>query len=397
MRILHVVPTYLPAVRYGGPIFAVHSLCRALASRGHGIEVFTTNVNGRANSDVPIGVPVDLDGVQIRYFSSKFLRRLSWAPSLAHALNPGIRRFDVVHLHSVFLWPTWVAARSAKKANVPYLVSPRGMMVKELIGRRNRTIKSTWLRLIEKSNLERASAVHVTSELEAAELQRFNWRFPRVVTISNGVSEPDETKDGCRLSMDIEEAADSQPLVLYFGRLSWKKGLDRLLRAFALTRNGVLVIGGTDDEKLAPRLRHLATELRISDRVKIVPRTISNHDKEYLFAAAKLFVLSSYSENFGNTVLDAMRRGLPVVVTPEVGAAEIVRDAGGGIITSGDSESLSEAINRLIENPALARTLGDAGKQHVQAHYGWPRIAAEMEELYESIRLPVSGVDEAIH
>src|SRR5262249_2892122 len=69
MRILHVVPTYLPAVRYGGPIFAVHGLCRALARRGHHVEVFTTNVDGSGASPVPLGEPVDLDGVQIRYFS----------------------------------------------------------------------------------------------------------------------------------------------------------------------------------------------------------------------------------------------------------------------------------------------------------------------------------------
>jgi glycosyltransferase involved in cell wall biosynthesis len=390
MRILHVVPTYLPAVRYGGPIFAVHGLCRALVSRGHEIEVLTTNVNGRANSVVPLGVPVDLDGVQVKYFSSKCLRRLSWAPSLAHALKHDISRFDVVHLHSVFLWPTWAAARAAMKANVPYLISPRGMLVKELIGRRNRIVKSAWLRLIEKSNVEHAAVVHVTSELEATELQRFNWRLPKVVNISNGVDEPEATKDGSELSEDIKAFADGQPLVLYFGRLSWKKGLDRLLKAFALTRFGLLVIAGTDDENLVPRLQQLAAELQIADRVKFLPRTILGCDKEYLFAASRLFVLASYSENFGNAVLEAMRRAVPVVVTPEVGAAEIVRKAGGGFVTPGDPKPLSEAISRLLENSVLARTVGEAGQRYVQEHYGWPRVAAEMEELYESVRSPGS-------
>src|SRR5579862_1891032 len=175
MRILHVSPTYLPAVRYGGPIFAVHSLCRALALRGHDVEVFTTNIDGSGKSDVPTRVPVLLDGVQITYFSSTFLRRLSWAPTLAQSLKREISKFDLVHLQSVFLWPTWAAARLAREAHVPYLISPRGMLVKELIGRRSRLIKSAWLSLIEKNNVERASAVHVTSELEAAELERFKW------------------------------------------------------------------------------------------------------------------------------------------------------------------------------------------------------------------------------
>ena len=54
MRILHVVPTYLPARRYGGPIVAVHGLCKALAARGHDVAVITTNVDGDATLDVPV-------------------------------------------------------------------------------------------------------------------------------------------------------------------------------------------------------------------------------------------------------------------------------------------------------------------------------------------------------
>ena len=77
MNILYVVPTYLPATRYGGPIFAVHGLARALVERGHRVDVFTTNVDGDGESDVPLRERVDLDGVGVHYFSSP-LRRLYW-------------------------------------------------------------------------------------------------------------------------------------------------------------------------------------------------------------------------------------------------------------------------------------------------------------------------------
>src|SRR5262249_13257793 len=124
MRILHVVPTYLPATRYGGPIFAVHGLCCALAARGHEVEVFTTNVDGPTDSDVPRDTPVRLGNVQVRYFPSSHLRRLYWSPPLARAISAQINNFEIVHLHSVFLWPTWAAARSARKFKVPYVISP---------------------------------------------------------------------------------------------------------------------------------------------------------------------------------------------------------------------------------------------------------------------------------
>jgi len=294
--------------------------------------------------------------------------------------------FDVLHLHSVFLWPTWAAARSARKARVPYLVSPRGMLVKELIERRNRFVKSAWIKLIEKSNLERASTIHVTSELEAAELARFNWQLPPAVTIPNGVDDPDVIAGGEELSPDVRESAKDQPLVLFLGRLSWKKGLDRLLKAFSLTADGTLAIVGTDDEGLVRQLQHLAESLRISDRVRFLPRTVLGRDKEHLFAAARLFVLQSYSENFGNTVLEAMRRGVPVVATPEVGASEVVRQAESGIVAHGEPEPLGEAIDRLVNDAELASAMGEAGRRCVLHQYSWPHIAARMEELYQRLQ-----------
>src|ERR1700758_2509415 len=149
LRVLHVVPTYFPAIRYGGPIFAVHGLCRALAARGHRIEVFTTNVDGPNDSAVPLGTPVALDSVHVSYFPSTNFRRLYWSPQLGRALKAELPKFTVVHLHSVFLWPTWAAARIARKARIPYVISPRGMLVKEMIERRSRLAKSAWLGLIE--------------------------------------------------------------------------------------------------------------------------------------------------------------------------------------------------------------------------------------------------------
>jgi hypothetical protein len=105
---------------------------------------------------------------------------------------------------------------------VPYLISPRGMLVKELIARRNRFIKSAWLKLIERSNLEQAAVIHVTSELEAKELSRFEWQLPKVVSVSNGVEDP-ETTSRAMLSKDVEKLVDGPPYVLFLGRLSWKR------------------------------------------------------------------------------------------------------------------------------------------------------------------------------
>jgi glycosyltransferase involved in cell wall biosynthesis len=86
-------------------------------------------------------------------------------------------------------------------------------------------------------------------------------------------------------------------------------------------------------------------------------------------------------------VLEAMQSGRPVVVTPEVGAAEIVRAAGGGIIADGDPASFGAAIDRLLADRGLADVMGAAGRRYVHANLSWTSVAADMEALYETIRV----------
>jgi glycosyltransferase involved in cell wall biosynthesis len=345
--------------------------------------VCTTNVDGPHDSDVPLGEPVWLDGVKVRYFLSSGFRRLFRAPAMGRALDLDIETYDVVHLHCLYQWPTWAAARAARARNVPYVLSPRGMLVKSLIRQRSFVAKSLWIALIERRNIERAAAVHVTSVLEAAELGRYGWSMPPLVIVPNGVDEPFNLPDS--IAPDVIAATSGGPVVLYLGRLSWKKGLERLLLAFARNPTGILVIAGTDDEGLGPRLAALAQDLRIGENVRIVPRTVRGADKEHLYAAARVFVVPSLSENFGNTVLEAMRRRLPVVTTPDVGAAAIVRMADAGIVTDGTLAALSAAITRLVSDPLLARAMGAAGQRHVAEQYTWPKVASEMERLYASV------------
>jgi glycosyltransferase involved in cell wall biosynthesis len=387
MRLLHVVPTYLPARRYGGPIVAVHGLCRALAARGHDVEVYTTSIDGASDSAVPHEQPVLLDGVKVRYFASPRLRRLAYAPALSRALRGAAAGFDVAHLHSVFLWPTWRAARIAQAAGLPYVISPRGMLVKRLIASRSRWVKSAWIALIERANLERAAAVHATSDVERSELVQFGWKLRRIVVAPNAVEEADERARNAAPSADIAALAREQPLVLFFGRLARVKGLDRLLRAFAGTERGILGIVGTDYENLAAELLQLADSLHIRHRLRLVTRVVSGADKESVFAAARVVVLPSYSESFGNTVAEALLRGIPAIVTPEVGAAEAVIRSGGGLVADGAAQPLGAAIAALVDDPARAAAMGAAGRRYVQHHYAWPAVAGQMEALYEELRM----------
>ncbi|HEX3581794.1 MAG TPA: glycosyltransferase [Thermoanaerobaculia bacterium] len=371
MKILHVVPTYLPATRYGGPIFAVHGLARALAERGHQVDVFTTNVDGDGESDVPLRDRVELEGVGVYYFASP-IRRLYWSPQMRAALAASMRHYDVAHLHSVFLYPTAAAARAAEKAHVPYVISPRGMLVPELIAAKSRWMKTAWLRLIERHDFKRAAAIHFTTNREREDAIRTKMPLPASFVVPNGI-----VLHGA--------AAPSPPraddVILFLSRINWKKGIDRLITALPHVDRGRLVIAGNDEENLTPRLKELAERLGVAERVEFLGR-VDGPAKDDLLATATVFALTSMSENFGNVILEAMAAATPVLLTPEVGLADDVRRARAGIIVPAQPREIANAINKLLADPAERRAMGERGRHAVETRFTWPRVAAEMEAQY---------------
>jgi len=381
MKILHVVASYLPARRYGGTIVSVHGLCAALAARGHDVHVFTTSVNGAADSDVPHGQAVTIDGVKVWYYRSPWLRRIYRAPDLGAALDRNTHQFDVVHTHAVFLWPLWRAARAASRARVPYVVSPRGMMEQGLVRQKSAVLKSLWITAIERRNLEQASAIHVTSPREAKELESFGFSLPELVEIPNGVDEAPQASPA--MSADLKAKIGSEPFALFLGRIERKKGLDRLIDALAMAPRVQLVIAGNDEQRYQRTLEARAAEKDVQSRVRFIG-PVFGADKDALLSAAKVLALTSYSENFGNVVLEALANGCPVLLTPEVGLAHAVANADVGEVVDGNPSSIASALGRLMADDARTAAMRPRGRAFAGT-YSWPAVAARMEELYKKV------------
>ncbi len=344
------------------------------------MHVFTTNVDGPTVSDVRLGEPVSLDGVSVTYFPTGIGRRLYRSPAMYEALSRSLPDFDVIHLHSVFLWPTTAAAGLARRLGLPYVLSPRGMLVPELIRRRSRLLKHAWIGLFERRNVAEAAAIHATTEAERADIRRLGLSVRQFAVIPNGIQRPSATdcNDG--------SAARSipSPRILFLGRINWKKGLDRLIRALALVPDAQLVIAGNDEENYTRQL------ISLSEREGVVERThflgpLHGIAKWRAIADADVFVLPSYSENFGIAVLEAMASGVPVIVTPEVGLAKAVSDAKAGLVVDGTPERIGAAIAQLVASPALRSRMGEAGREAAIRDYSWDSIAEQMEAVYVKV------------
>jgi glycosyltransferase involved in cell wall biosynthesis len=380
VKILHVVPTYVPAWRYGGPIHSVHGLCAALARRGHEVTVATTNVDGPKTSNVPICVPVPMDGITVRYFPSPYLRRIYYSRSMRSFFANEIRTFDLIHTHSVFLWPTSEAARWARRYEMPYVVSPRGMLVGDLIESRSKFAKRVWMQFFERRNISGASAVHCTSPLETSAMLSLRLEPRKVLEIPNGVAATCTTSS----LTDQPEFPLPSRYVLYLGRVNWKKGLNETVASLAEAPGVNLVIAGNDEENLAPALRSLAATLGVSDRVFMVG-FVDGSAKSWLLANAVALVLASRSENFGNAAAESMAHGTPVILSGGVGLTDFVRMYGGGLIVDRNPTSIAAAIRRLWSDDWLRKELSAQAHLAVQQHLSWDAIAARFETEYYSL------------
>jgi len=235
--------------------------------------------------------------------------------------------------------------------------------------------------LFERRNIETAATVHVTSEIESTELKELGFKPRRIALIPNGVDfPPTETPPNTMVHRLVQSR--SRTPILFLGRVNWKKGIDRLIPAIAHVPEAELVIAGNDEENYRPSLVTLAQRSGVAERVRFVG-PVDDTEKWGLLRNAKMLVLPSYSENFGNVILEAMAVGCPVVVTPEVGLAQTVRNASVGLVVEGTPENLAAAINTLLQNPDQCRRMGEAGRRIARDQFSWAAIARKMEQVYQ--------------
>ncbi|HJQ60553.1 MAG TPA: glycosyltransferase, partial [Vineibacter sp.] len=380
MRILHLIATL--ARESGGPAQACLEMARAVAARGHDVAISTTNWPGKAAEPVPTGVPLRQDGVTVTYFP--VLPPRGWKPSLAMArvLRRELASFDVVHLHSLYLFHDWLGGRLCRRFGVPYIVRPHGML-DPYIRNHHRGRKHLMELLFQDRVLRHAAAVHYTSEVEREISRPFDHGAPaRIVPLGVDLAGFDALPPPERFAERFPETRGRR-IVLFLSRLHPKKGLDLLLPAFARLASDDpslhLVIAGPDDGML-DQCKAWARRDGIHDRVTFTGM-LRGEDKLAAFAAATLFALPSYSENFGIAVVEAMAAGLPVVISDQVNIWREIQAGGGALVTRCDSDKLALALSTVLADRPLAEDMARKARATVRRLYHWDSVAASLEAM----------------
>jgi glycosyltransferase involved in cell wall biosynthesis len=315
MKILHVIANLAP--RYGGPAKACWEMARAVAQLGHEVSIYTTNQDGPGELAVPTDRPVWRDGVEIRYFPIQPPRFWGTSLPLAFALRQKIPAVDLVHIHSLYLFHDLVAGHYCRKYAVPYVMRPQGTL-DPFIYRRHRGRKRLMEGLFEHRNIRQAAALHFTTAEEQELAAPFTFQTPRlVVPLGIDFDEFAVMPDPGQFRSHHPEIGD-KPIILFFGRVNFKKGLDILAEAFgAVARrreDAHLVIAGPDDEGWGARVRTWLDERGVLARTTFTGMLLGS-EKLAVLRDATMFVLPSYSENFGLAVIEAMAAGLPVIIS----------------------------------------------------------------------------------
>ena len=373
-KILHVIPSVGP--QRGGPSVLMRTLARALSQTGMEVHVATTDDNGPGRLPVPLGVPQQEDGATFWYFPRQ-TRFYTFSWPLTRWLARHVREFDLVHIHALFSYAALPAALLAHRAGVPYIVRPLGTLNRWGIENRRPWLKRLSFRILESRILASAAGIHYTSEQELVEAGELGVSAHPLI-IPNAVELPVS-----QASRPVRSA--DRKTILFLSRFDRKKGLDLLFEAFARVRqqcpDALLVLAGTGDPAWVASLKNNAERLGIAADV-IWAGFLSGDDKWAALTSADVFVLPSYSENFGIALVEALACGCPVVLSDQVGIHREISRAEAGLVTPCRPGELATAILNVLTDAALRRRMSENGVRLARQKFSLEAVSRQLAAAY---------------
>jgi poly(glycerol-phosphate) alpha-glucosyltransferase len=308
-------------------------------------------------------------------------KSFGYAPSLKQAVQDTDP--DVLHTQGLWTYASIATYSTAQKIDVPYVVTPRGMLDSWAI-QNSQWKKQIASRLFERKHLQNAACLHALCASEAKSIREYGLTNP-VCIIPNGVDLP--VGNEIRLSAPWrEQVGTGNNVLLFLGRIHPKKGLQPLIEAWgaAAPENWHLVIVGWDDGGHETELKRLVQNHGLQSTVHFMG-SMYGHEKKAAFSHADAFILPSYSEGLPMAVLEAWSYRLPVLMTPECNIPEgFAKDA--AVRIRPDSDSVMRGVQRFAAMPRDERMkIGERGRALVEEKFTWPRVAEQMHSVYEWI------------
>lgn len=360
MKILHVITGLRRAA--GTTVFCVR-VAEVCVQADHTVAIAVMGQNPETDA-VPEGVPV-----------------VTWKPGGALPFRP-----EILHVHG--LWTPWLhrAQVWARREGIPVVLSPHGMLAPWAMAHKRWKKVLPWT-LYQRADVRRAALIHTTAEQEAQWVRELGFRNP-VAEVPLGTDLPDSP------------AAHDGPvkILLFVGRIYPVKGLDLLLKAWALAKDRTigwdwhLLLVGPDQAGHMAELERLACSLGLTTRRGSIESVggadatfagpLYGDEKGAAYRMARGLILSSYTENFGGVVIDALAFGLPVL-TSAATPWKHLEAAGCGQTFALTPEALAETLATFVSaSDAERQKAGLKGRALVEHNYTWEAVGRKMAEAY---------------
>jgi glycosyltransferase involved in cell wall biosynthesis len=380
MNVAHIL-SHLSTVYAGVPI-GTRRMVSALSRLGIDVSVWATGDKQKETEFLKDGVPTHL-------YKAKW--PISWrrSPDLAHALIRASRNFDILHIHEVWNYPQYQAAKTARRMGIPYILAPRAsleswrMMYKGFK-------KRVHLKILGNALIQNAACLHAVATAEVEGFRRVGYRGA-VFVVHNGIF-PEEFE----YLPDPAEAETQWPIlqgrriVLYLSRISPEKGLDELIPAWSAIikklsySDALLVLAGPDDRGYGRKIKGMIQQAGVEKHV-LITGMVEGPNKLALISRADIYTLPSYSEGFSNALLENLAAGKPVLITPGCNFPEITK-VGAGLCVEAERNSLEEGLKQILDMPKdTLMAMGDNGRRLVKEHYTWDIAARKIATVYHSI------------
>jgi len=365
---LHVVAGLHPNA--GGPSQTVVRLTDALAGQT-GIRISLMSQSLGAAPVVPSRNPavsrlVPTTGSRMALKLGLPLRR-----SLVREVRVGTP--DLLHSHGLWTPVNHWTARLARRAGIPLVIQPRGMLEPWALAYRSWK-KRLALLLYQRRDLATAVLLVATAEQEAENFRNLGLRQP-IAIIPNGTDLPEWR--------DPIYPKGTPRIMLFLSRIHQKKGLLELVQAWQIVRptGWKMIIAGPDEGGHQKIVEAAIQHAGLQDDFEFTG-SVYGDDKEALYRSADLFVLPTFSENFGLVVAEALACGVPVITTKGAPWQGLHTHRCGWWIDIG-MEPLAAALREATTLPPdTLREMGQRGRVYVEQNFGWPHIAQQMLSVY---------------
>jgi glycosyltransferase involved in cell wall biosynthesis len=378
MKILSICPAHLKAYKIGGPIATVASMNKGLINSDESImiDVLSTSYGLGDDKDVTFHqweIVDELTRYRVKYFKYYGYGNLTFSPRLYMEAKKIIQEYDLIILQGVWNFPLFSIAYLANKYNVPYIVVPRGTLYKETWEMKSKWYKDILYRVTVRNMLQNASRIQFTTIDEQKNVLAYLGLDLKYYIVPNSIdlSKYDKLPERNEFLHQHPSLCDKK-VILFFGRITRKKGLDILVESLKILKDKrddfILLIAGPDSEGYWSTIEKQILECGLTDNVLYVGM-LEGEDKFRVLVDSDIFVLSSYSENFGMSVIEAMAAGLPVIISNKVGIYNEVQKEEAGIVTTLDAGEIAQSIDMLLSDDHKRKNFSEKGRQFVRDYY----------------------------